>query len=193
MLCAHCVLLATAFLVLRRTWLFGLHTTGQPWINSRTGAELFLSQEILSPEGRWNIFPAAPSLGETRNYQYLARPGLPSQLWGRVMNWKLDLDALIESTMAFARDAGLHPVPDVPVAMKTVEQALADTPIPVEPPILRSSVIVMSEREEILQRVTSFKAHQTKVTREREDYYLQVRAKMTTSATIISPAKSRPA
>jgi hypothetical protein len=36
----------------------------------------------------------------------------------------------------------------------------------------------MSEREETLRRVISFKAHQEKVAREREDYYLQLRTKM---------------
>jgi hypothetical protein len=111
------------------------------------------------------------------------------------MNWKLDLDALIESTIAFARDAGLQPVPVVPVAMRTVERALADTPIPVEPPILPTLPIGLpkSHREEILQRVSNFRAHQEKITREREDYYLQVKARMIASATFVSSTKDRPA
>ena len=33
-------------------------------------------------------------------------------------------------------------------------------------------------RDEIRQRVDNFKAHQEKIAREREDYYLQVKAKM---------------
>jgi hypothetical protein len=35
-----------------------------------------------------------------------------------------------------------------------------------------------SERDEILQRVSNFRAHQQKMAREREDYYLQAKAKM---------------
>jgi len=95
------------------------------------------------------------------------------------MNWKQELDALIESTMAFARDVKRQPIPDLPVAMRTAEQALVDTPNPVDQaatiaPIVRST----SERDAIRQRVDNFKAHQEKIAREREDYYLQVKAKM---------------
>jgi hypothetical protein len=35
-----------------------------------------------------------------------------------------------------------------------------------------------SERDQILPRVSNFRAHQEKMAREREDYYLQVKAKM---------------
>ena len=42
------------------------------------------------------------------------------------MNWKQELDALIESTMAFARDVKRQPIPDFPVAMRTAEQTPAD-------------------------------------------------------------------
>jgi hypothetical protein len=91
------------------------------------------------------------------------------------MNWKQDLDALIESTMAFARDVQRRPVPDLPVAIRTAEQALADTskPIPATP-----AVWPTSERDEIRQRVNNFRAHQEKMAREREDYYLQMKARM---------------
>jgi hypothetical protein len=60
----------------------------------------------------------------------------PASLWayyrrlfyeGGVMNWKLELDALVESTMAFARDVERRRIPDLPVAVRTAEQALADT------------------------------------------------------------------
>ena len=94
-------------------------------------------------------------------------------------NWKQELDALIESTMAFARDVKRQPIPDLPVAMRTAEQALVDTPNPVDQaatiaPIVRPT----SERDAIRQRVDNFKTHQEKIAREREDYYLQVKAKM---------------
>ncbi len=41
------------------------------------------------------------------------------------MNWKLELDALVESTMAFARDVERRSIPDLPVTVRTAEQALA--------------------------------------------------------------------
>jgi hypothetical protein len=41
-------------------------------------------------------------------------------------------------------------------------------------PIVRPT----SERDEIQQRISKFKAHQEKMARAREDYYLQVKAKM---------------
>ena len=92
------------------------------------------------------------------------------------MNWKPESDALIESTMAFARDVKRQPIPDLPVAMRTAEQAPADTPNPIDQPA--PIVWATSERDEIRRRVGNFKAHQEKIAREREDYYLQVKAKM---------------
>jgi hypothetical protein len=108
------------------------------------------------------------------------------------MNWKHELDALIESTMAFANDVKRrHPIPDLPIAMRTAEQALADTSIPIQPPITITpahqalpidapsfDLWPVSESDEIRQRVSNFKAHQEKMAREREDYYSQVKAKM---------------
>ncbi len=91
------------------------------------------------------------------------------------MDWKQELDALIESTMAFARDVQRQPIPDLPIAIRTAEQALADTSKPIPP---TSTVRPASERDEIQQRVNNFKAHQQKMTREREDYYLQIKARM---------------
>jgi hypothetical protein len=40
------------------------------------------------------------------------------------MNWKLELDALVESTMAFARDVERRSIPDLPVTVRTAEQRL---------------------------------------------------------------------
>jgi hypothetical protein len=92
------------------------------------------------------------------------------------MNWKQELDALIESTMAFARDVKCEPFPDLPAALRTAEQTLADTPNPVDQPA--TPIVWPSERDEIRKRVDNFKAHQEKIARDREDYYLQVKAKM---------------
>jgi len=101
------------------------------------------------------------------------------QLGARVMNWKQDLDALIESTMAFAREVQRRPIPDLPVAIRTAEQALADTSKPITAPAtIAPAVRPASESDEIRQRVNNFRAHQEKMTREREDYYLQVKARM---------------
>jgi hypothetical protein len=91
------------------------------------------------------------------------------------MDWKQELDALIESTMAFAREVQRRPIPDLPVAIRTAERALAEPSKPIPPtPTVRPA----SERDEIQQRVNNFKAHQQKMTREREDYYLQMKARM---------------
>jgi hypothetical protein len=96
------------------------------------------------------------------------------------MKWKLELDALIESTMAFAKDIKRgQPIADLPVAMRTAEQALADTSTPIPPPTtIAPTVLPASQRDEIRQRVSSFKTHQEKIAREREEYYLQVKARM---------------
>jgi hypothetical protein len=70
-------------------------------------------------------------------------------------NWKADLDALIDETMAFVKSVRVEP------------------PLPrsiVEPNRMPSVNWMSSEREEIMQRVANFKAHQQRFMREREDY-----------------------
>jgi len=48
-----------------------------------------------------------------------------------MMNLKQELDALIESTMAFANDVKQRQrIPDLPLALRAAEQALADTSKP---------------------------------------------------------------
>ena len=114
------------------------------------------------------------------------------------MDWKLELDALIESTMAFVKDVNREPrrerIPDLPIAMKTAEQALAETPKPVHPPATITPIVLLtSERDEIRQRVSIFKAHQEKMAREREQHYLQVKARMMPPTAFIDPKKNPPA
>lgn len=105
------------------------------------------------------------------------------------MQWKQDLDALIESTMAFARDVARQQLPDAPAAIRTAEQALAHTSKPILPATtVASSVSPFSERDEIRQLVNNFRVHQEKMAREREDYYLQVKARMMSP----SPFKEQP-
>ena len=114
------------------------------------------------------------------------------------MNWKQELEALIESTMAFARDVKRHPIPDLPVAMRTAEQAPVDTPNPVDQPATIAPIVrPTSERDEIRPRVDNFKTHQEKIAREREDYYLHVKAKMLApvdpNPALVHPRKNPPA
>jgi hypothetical protein len=96
------------------------------------------------------------------------------------MKWKLELDALIESTMAFVNESKRgKPIADLPVAMGTAEQALADTSTPVPPPATITPTDSLAlQRAEIRERVSSFKAHQERLAREREEYYLQMKARM---------------
>jgi hypothetical protein len=93
--------------------------------NTGAVAVSFYFQRILNPVGRW---------------AYYRRPFHE----GGVMDWKLELDALID------------PLPAAVAPMTWLT----------------------SERDEILQRVSNFRAHQEKMAREREDYYLQAKAKM---------------
>jgi hypothetical protein len=70
-------------------------------------------------------------------------------------NWKTDLDALVEETMAFTK--GVRVQLPLPRAV-------------VEPNRLPAVNLNNSERDEIRQRVANFKAHQERFAREREDY-----------------------
>ena len=65
-------------------------------------------------------------------------------------NWKAELDALVEETMAFAKK---HRVEPPPMSSRT-------------PPL----DLPKSERDEIRQRVSNFKAHQERFAREREEF-----------------------
>jgi len=92
------------------------------------------------------------------------------------MDWEQELDALIESTLALVKDVKPQSTSVSPI-VGIAEQALSSKPV------LRQVAIVpmtrrRSERDEILQRVSNFRAHQDKMAWEREDHYLQARAKM---------------
>ena len=113
----------------------------------------------------------------------------------RGMDWKRNPDALIESTMAFVKDVKREPIPDLPLALRTAEQALADTSKPITArATVAPTVWPASERDEMRQRVSNFKAHQEKMAREREDYYLQVKARMLApvdpNPTLVHPTKN---
>jgi hypothetical protein len=72
-----------------------------------------------------------------------------------MINWKADLNSLVDETMAFVQSVRVEP------------------PLPrtiVEPNRMPSVNWMSSEREEIGQRVANFKAHQQRFLREREDF-----------------------
>jgi hypothetical protein len=146
------------------------------------------------------------------------------------MNWKHDLDALIESTMNFVQDVkrqhrpvselpgalseamlgdepcgelikelsccvnpaeevAAEPVNDVERCEQPFRELLADlstteeTPAYLLKPVESCAYITpvassLSERDHIRARVNSFKAHQEKLRRAREEYYLQMKSKM---------------
>lgn len=90
------------------------------------------------------------------------------------MEWKKELDALIEETMAFAKSVRSYRQADVP-PLAAVEQTLAESPNPIaSAPSLPAP---RSERDEIEQRVAKFRAHQERVKREREEFYAEITAK----------------
>ena len=65
------------------------------------------------------------------------------------MSWKHDLDALIESTMAFAQDVGGQHAPELPPVLRLVEQALRETPNPAPATRMAPMVFPASERDQI--------------------------------------------
>jgi hypothetical protein len=70
-----------------------------------------------------------------------------------MVNWKADLESLVEETMRYTRSI--------------------ETPLPravVEPDRKPAVNWLSTEREEIRQRVANFRAHQERLMREREDY-----------------------
>lgn len=106
---------------------------------------------------------------------------------GGVMDWKQELDALIASTMAFAKDVKSKPSSNLAHVVRIAEQALVDRSNAI--PILAAntqSTGTMSERDEIVRRVSNFRAHQEKTARDREEYYLKMKAIMTAPPSIPS-------
>jgi hypothetical protein len=70
-------------------------------------------------------------------------------------NWKADLDALVEATTQFTKSVRVEP----PMPRTIVEPNRM-------PPVNLNN----SERDEILQRVANFKAHQQRLIQERKGY-----------------------
>ena len=72
-----------------------------------------------------------------------------------MLDWKANLDTLVEETMAFAKSVRVEP---------TIPR------IVIEPNRMPSVNWMESERVEIGHHVANFKAHQQRFIREREDY-----------------------
>ena len=78
-------------------------------------------------------------------------------------NWQAELDVLMQETLRLTKSAGVEPL--IPRAV-------------IEP--LRTSPVNLnsSERDQIRQRVSTFKAHQERFAREREDFAASLLQKM---------------
>jgi hypothetical protein len=91
----------------------------------------------------------------------------------QMSSWQNDLDALVEESMAFARNTkgqSAAAEPSVEPVLVIAKQALAEPrPRATAAPMMWT----VSQREEIKQRVANFKAHQLKMQTDREDYYLK--------------------
>ena len=99
-----------------------------------------------------------------------------------MMQWKKDLESLVEQTRAMVRHT--NPTGVVPAAR--AEMPLPEPVIESSPPSKSSPAHHWATpeltwdrpaREEIMQRVEGFRAHQEKLRREREDYYLEMTQK----------------
>ncbi|WP_375791472.1 hypothetical protein ACE102_47125 (plasmid) [Bradyrhizobium sp. vgs-9] len=76
-------------------------------------------------------------------------------------DWKSELDALVAETMAFAKAMKVEIELPRPQRKEIVERGGLSVPV---------SDHGASERDEIRKRVESFKAHQERFMREREEY-----------------------
>ncbi len=103
--------------------------------------------------------------------------------------WKKELDALIEQTMAMAKNVkGLsvqtkpaleRPEPAPEPSVPSVERVLDTDGQRPEPASMLT--VRASERNAIQQRVASFKAHQQKVQSERDEYFARTMSQARTT------------
>lgn len=84
------------------------------------------------------------------------------------MDWKQELDALVRESSELAKRTGAR----VPILDPQQPLPVVSAVEPLSPAArLRPLSSATSEREHIANRVATFKAHQARVQREREDYY----------------------
>jgi hypothetical protein len=93
-------------------------------------------------------------------------------------DWKAELDALVEEMMAFAKTVNSSISEPRPLPRETVER-IGLNPLDLGGP----------EREEIKKRVKSFKAHQQRFIKEREDYAAAILLKMRFSSRLLEVHK----
>jgi len=98
-----------------------------------------------------------------------------------VMQWKKDLEALINQTKALVAPSVEAPQPAPSASVLTPIAPVEKFDAPAQPFRLTPPLEPMQwrplSRDEIKQRVATFKAHQQKFEREREDYCLQTLAR----------------
>jgi hypothetical protein len=88
-------------------------------------------------------------------------------------DWKADLHALVQETMAFAKNNRVEPPNPRTIAEPPMLHAIAEPAKPpaiVEPSRMPPVSLPKSERDEIQQRVSNFGAHQERFAREREEF-----------------------
>jgi hypothetical protein len=116
---------------------------------------------------------------------------LPAE--GGVMNWKQERDGLIAQTLAFVqsvtgrRDDETASTTNVPLTADTepaapaanffVPNATPDLPSP-PPPTARRPIVQTELANEIRARIASFRAHQERFNREREEYFAATLARL---------------
>jgi hypothetical protein len=97
---------------------------------------------------------------------------------GDAMDWKNELDALVRETMAFVKSVEGPKDKPVMTPPAVLLEALAEPSRPNATKTIAPPSDRLSERDEIMRRVLSFKAHQEKMAREREDYCSRTIAKV---------------
>ena len=121
------------------------------------------------------------------------------------MSWKTDRDSLIAQTMAFVqsvtgRREELRPdlkqmLPPVEVDVRAelataLEIVDAAEPPPTTVPALPRQVVLSDIQKEIRDRVASFRAHQQRFNKEREEYFSATIAKLKASMKDLPPPRA---
>jgi hypothetical protein len=106
----------------------------------------------------------------TRTFSYCVWQDADVPAEGVLMSdWQAELDALIRQTFVLNRSSLIEPP-------RTPPREVTD-PVVLTP----AAKFVGSEREEIAKRVASFRAHQQRAIREREEYAASVLGRMYTN------------
>jgi hypothetical protein len=118
------------------------------------------------------------------------------------MSWKKDRDALIAQTMAFVEsvtgrredlqaDLRQPPVEAVARIERAAAPVIVDTAGPPPAPLSRPRQVALSEvQKEIRDRVASFRAHQQRFNKEREEYFSTTIAKLKASMKDLPPPRA---